>query len=387
MLVRVAPYTAGTPELAYATYARSCGIEKPTGSGRIDSFLEPSTPGEARDRGRASLRASSSASDELIGGLPLDVFILERRFICADIWRVWVRHREGLCRSRGVTEGCTYPGSASGSAPSSSCIPPVVSRPSSSDSAATKAEHERSLSVLTAFMRFNPPMFDGKEADPWVLETWFTSMEALFEDIYTLEKDKVHLAAHCFEKYAQIWWQKTKKSRVLNPSLITWEEFREIVFMEYFPDSDRRKMKEDFRKLRQGNHSVREYEREFTHLVNCVPGMVHTDRDRADYFEWGLRPEIFKIISALKLKSFEEVLDRALWVERSNAIAREERESFDREREREKGKKRTAGGAGGQSSSKRPPRYPRPQQRYQGPPGYVICGGNHQAVACSQKGR
>nr|CAD1840676.1 unnamed protein product [Ananas comosus var. bracteatus] len=63
-------------------------------------------------------------------------------------------------------------------------IPPVVSGPSSSDSAATKAEHERSLSVLTAFMRFNPPMFDGKEADPWVLETWFTSMEALFEDIY-----------------------------------------------------------------------------------------------------------------------------------------------------------------------------------------------------------
>ncbi|XP_020081012.1 uncharacterized protein LOC109704658 [Ananas comosus] len=260
-------------------------------------------------------------------------------------------------------------------------IPPVVSGPSSSDSAATKAEHERSLSVLTAFMRFNPPMFDGKEADPWVLETWFTSMEALFDDIYTLEKDKVHLAAHCFEKDAQIWWQKAKKSRGLNTSSITWEEFREIVFMEYFPDSDRRKMKEDFRKLRQGNRSVREYEREFTHLVNCVPGMVHTDRDRADYFERGLRPEIFKIISALKLKSFEEVLDRALWVERGNAIAREERESFDRE----KGKKRTTSGAGGQSSSKRPPRYPRPQQRYQGPPGCVICGGNHQAVACSQK--
>nr|CAD1825807.1 unnamed protein product [Ananas comosus var. bracteatus] len=281
--------------------------------------------------------------------------------------------------------GCTYPDPPVVVPPPPVVIPPVVSGPSSSDSAATKAEHERSLSVLTVFMRFNPPMFDGKEADPWVLETWFTSMEALFEDIYTLEKDKVHLAAHCFEKDAQIWWQKAKKSRGLNTSSITWEEFREIVFMEYFPDSNRRKMKEDFRKLRQGNRSVREYEREFTHLVNCVPGMVHTDRDRADYFERGLRPEIFKIISALKLKSFEEVLDRALWVERSNAIAREERESFDREREREKGKKRTAGGAGGQSSSTRPPRYPRPQQRYQGPPGCVICGGNHQAVACPQK--
>ncbi|XP_020097653.1 uncharacterized protein LOC109716550 isoform X2 [Ananas comosus] len=158
-----------------------------------------------------------------------------------------------------------------------------------------------------------------------------------------------------------------------------------MLFMEYFPDSDKRKMKEDFRKLRQGNCSVREYEREFTHLVNCVPGMVHTDRDRAEYFERELRPDIFRTVNALKLKTFEEVLDRALWVERGNAIARDERESFEKEREREKGKKRTTSGAGGQSSSKRPPRYPRSQSRYQGPPRCVICGGNHRPSACSQR--
>nr|CAD1820642.1 unnamed protein product [Ananas comosus var. bracteatus] len=194
-----------------------------------------------------------------------------------------------------------------------------------------------------------------------------THWELLFSSSHTLWWFTFQGFVYCrLIEDAQIWWQKAKKSRGLDTSSITWEEFREIVFMEYFPDSDRRKMKEDFRKLRQGNRSVREYEREFTHLVNYVPGMVHTDRDRADYFERGLRPEIFKIISALKLKSFEEVLDRALWVERSNAIAREERESFDREREREKGKKRTTGGAGGQSSSTRPPRYPRPQQRQPG---------------------
>nr|CAD1843976.1 unnamed protein product [Ananas comosus var. bracteatus] len=31
---------AGTPELAYATYVRSCGIEKPTGSSGTDTFQE-----------------------------------------------------------------------------------------------------------------------------------------------------------------------------------------------------------------------------------------------------------------------------------------------------------------------------------------------------------
>ncbi|XP_020080782.1 uncharacterized protein LOC109704457 [Ananas comosus] len=188
-------------------------------------------------------------------------------------------------------------------------VSPVVSGISDSDLTATEAGRVRFVKVLEAFMRFNPPIFDGKEADSWVLETWFTAMEALFEDIYTLERDKVPLAAHCFEKDAQIWWQKTKKKRASYLPPLTWEEFREMLFMEYFPDSDKRKMKKDFRKLRQENRSVQEYEREFTHLVNCVPGMVHTDRDRAEYFERGLRPDIFRTVNALKLKTFEEVLD------------------------------------------------------------------------------
>ncbi|XP_020102373.1 uncharacterized protein LOC109719935 [Ananas comosus] len=265
-------------------------------------------------------------------------------------------------------------------------VPPVVSGPSNFDLTALEAERARFVKVLRAFMRFNPPMFDRKEADLWIVETWLTAMEALFEDIYTLERDKVPLAAHCFEKDAQIWWQNAKKNRAPNLSPITWDEFRELLFMEYFPDSGKRKMKEDFRKLRQGNRSVREYEREFTHLVNCVPDMIHSDRDRAECFERGLRPDIFKVINALKLKTFEEVLDRALWVERGNAIARDERKSFEREREKEKGKKRTTSGAGGQSSSKRPPRYPRSQSRYQGPLRCVICGGSHRLTACTQRG-
>lgn len=48
------------------------------------------------------------------------------------------------------------------------------------------------------------------------------------------------------------------------------------------------------------------------------------------------------MIHVLKLKSFEEVLDRALWVKRDNAIMREERKLF--EKERDKGKKLTASG-------------------------------------------
>ncbi|XP_020081071.1 uncharacterized protein LOC109704708, partial [Ananas comosus] len=221
------------------------------------------------------------------------------------------------------------------------------------------AERERSLAALTAFKRFNPPTFDGDVKDPWLVESWLAAMEALFEDIYTLDKDKA---------------------------------FREMLLLEYFPDSDRQKIKEDFRKLRQGNRSVREYEREFTHLINCVLSLVHGDRDRAETFERGLRPEIFKIVHALRLKTYEEVLDRALWVEGGNAIVRDEREAFERDRKREKTKKRPAGGSAGQSSSKRPPRRQRSHWRggrsqTQSHSTYpcVSCGGDHRAAACPQR--
>lgn len=136
------------------------------------------------------------------------------------------------------------------------------------------------MAVLTAFRRFNPPTFDEKVADPWVMEARLTSMEALFEDIYTLERDKIHLVVHCFEKSAQVWWKQVKKNRSSDLPPMTWVEFRGLLFMKYFPDSDKRKMK-DFHKLRQESRTIREYVQEFSHLVNCVPGMIHGDRDRA----------------------------------------------------------------------------------------------------------
>nr|CAD1842358.1 unnamed protein product [Ananas comosus var. bracteatus] len=79
-------------------------------------------------------------------------------------------------------------------------------------------------------------------------------------------------------------------------------------------------------------------------------------------------------------------------LERGNAITREERDSF--EKEKDKTKKHAAGGSEGQLSSKRPPRYPRSQWRgagsqskSRGPSQFVICGGDHQAIGCPHRER
>nr|CAD1840496.1 unnamed protein product [Ananas comosus var. bracteatus] len=63
-----------------------------------------------------------------------------------------------------------------------------------------------------------------------------------------------------------------------------WEEFKREVFGNYFPDTEKRKLKEKFRKLRQGDRSVADYEQEFSHIIDCVPDVVKDDADRAEWF-------------------------------------------------------------------------------------------------------
>ncbi|XP_020089005.1 uncharacterized protein LOC109710682 [Ananas comosus] len=235
--------------------------------------------------------------------------------------------------------------------------------------------------ALTRFTKFHRPTFDGDVIDPWTVETWLATMETLFEDIYTEERDKVNLAAHCFDKRAQVWWKRVKQDRAPALTPIDWEEFRKLLFAEYFPDSDRRKMREDFRKLKQGNRTVREYEREFTHLLNCVPDVAVTEQDRADCFVRGLRPGVFRTVHAFKFHTFEKALDRALWVEHENACEREDREMYEKDKER----KRPGGSSGGQSSSRKPQKYPRSQLKGRGAQRCIFCGGDHRPSVCEQR--
>nr|CAD1817186.1 unnamed protein product [Ananas comosus var. bracteatus] len=152
---------------------------------------------------------------------------------------------------------------------------PETSSTSTPVDPALEAERDRALTCLTAFERFNPPIFNEESKDPWEMVSWVDTIEKLFENLYTLEQDKVHLAVHCLEKSARVWWKATH--------------------------SDKKKMEEQFQSLKQGTHTVREYEKEFSHIVNCVPHVVRSDEDKAGCFERGLRQskELLKCVRSV----------------------------------------------------------------------------------------
>ncbi|XP_020080113.1 uncharacterized protein LOC109703810 [Ananas comosus] len=225
------------------------------------------------------------------------------------------------------------------------------------------------------------------DTDPWIVEMWIDSIETLFEDLYTLERDKVNLAVHYLKQSAKVWWKGVKQDRSPGLPPMTWEEFRGLLFLAYFPDSEKRKLKERFQKLRQGDRSVRQYEREFFRIVHCVPNVVRDDRDKADCFVRGLRPSLYKAVLVHKLRTFAEVLDRALWIEQDEASLREEREAY----YKEKGKGRPTGGSSGQSSSQRTSSSSHSRSRAPGTyrirssAKCAICGGPHFPQQCEQR--
>ncbi|XP_020112143.1 uncharacterized protein LOC109726764 [Ananas comosus] len=254
----------------------------------------------------------------------------------------------------------------------------IGSGTSNPEGAMMAAERERALAALVMFRKFDPPVFDGEKVEPWMVESWVDSMETLLNDLCTLEKDKVHLATHCLERTTKVWGKQIKRDRSSELSPLAWEEFRGLMYTNYFPESKKKKLQDRFRKLRQGNRSVGEYEREFSHIIDCVPDVMRDDRDRPDWFEQGLRPDIYRAVHILKLTTFSEVLDRALWAEHSNAHIREEREAS----EKDGGKKRAPDGSGGQSRPRKPPKYLRTQSKGRGARWCVICGGDHDPNRC-----
>nr|CAD1829910.1 unnamed protein product [Ananas comosus var. bracteatus] len=131
--------------------------------------------------------------------------------------------------------------------PSPASVHPAASGSATLYAAAEEVERDRALATLTEFRKFDPPIFEREKVEPSMVESWVDSMETLFEDLSTLEKDKVYLATHCLEKAAKVWWKRVKQDRSFDLPPMLWKEFKKTMFANYFPDTVKRKLQEKFR--------------------------------------------------------------------------------------------------------------------------------------------
>ncbi|XP_059668961.1 uncharacterized protein LOC132314063 [Cornus florida] len=97
--------------------------------------------------------------------------------------------------------------------------------------------------------------------------------------------------------------------------VMTWEEFRTLFFDRFFSRAIRQDMRIQFTGLYEGRMSVLEYETHFTSFPRYAPDILATDELRARKFQDGLHLDFRPRISVLDLRTYGEVVQKAMLVE------------------------------------------------------------------------
>ncbi|XP_073107180.1 uncharacterized protein [Elaeis guineensis] len=190
-------------------------------------------------------------------------------------------------------------------------------------------------SYYERFRRLNPPLFEGG-SDPMAAETWIREMEKMFDALQYPENVKVRLAIPMLKGNTEFWWTAIKAAYGNNDDQLTWEEFKEIFYDQYFPGTMRLVKENEFLALKQKDDmTVLEYANKFNELGRFCPQLMEFERSKANRFEQGLRYGIRSRLSSHIFNNYKDVLERALKVE--SELKRAELERGDKKRPRSAG--------------------------------------------------
>ncbi|KAG8363734.1 hypothetical protein BUALT_Bualt19G0053100 [Buddleja alternifolia] len=183
--------------------------------------------------------------------------------------------------------------------------------------------------IIERFRKMNPPPFKGI-ADSQAIQDWISRLEKIFDALECPEIEKVTCAAFIMEGEADRWWKLERERFTVNHELITWETFVDCLYERYFTQSIRDQKAVEFLELVQGNNTVGEYEAKFTELSRFASQVISSENLKARKFERGLRYELRKQVTILRLLTFTEVLDRAFIAEKEAEEGRKFREQWKR---------------------------------------------------------
>ncbi|XP_059671122.1 uncharacterized protein LOC132316666 [Cornus florida] len=169
------------------------------------------------------------------------------------------------------------------------------------------------LDYFMKLQRVKIDQFAGS-SDPLISEAWLDLMVRKLDSMAVpTDRLRISLTSSMFMGDADSWWRSI--SNVHNVETMTWVEFREHFFERFFPRAMRQEMRIQFAGLYQGTMSVIEYETRFTSLSRYAEEMVATDETRAKKFQDGLHLDIRPRVSLLDLRTYREVVQRAMLVE------------------------------------------------------------------------
>ncbi|KAK1617153.1 hypothetical protein QYE76_022670 [Lolium multiflorum] len=172
--------------------------------------------------------------------------------------------------------------------------------------------HDHPGSKLKNFQNTNPPVF-SKTEEPLDADDWLQTMENNLEVAGVDENEKVLFATHYLAGPARAWWTS---ARALNAGqMMTWADFK-LKFSKYHvPPGLIKKMRDEFRELKQGRMSVVEYRDRFLTLSRYAPDETDTTEKRKERFLNGLHDEMQTVLVNIPFADLEALVDSAIQME------------------------------------------------------------------------
>ncbi|XP_071925993.1 uncharacterized protein [Coffea arabica] len=160
------------------------------------------------------------------------------------------------------------------------------------------------------------PSFQGK-SDPEAYLEWERKIELVYECHTYTEEQKVKLAAVEFTDYASIWWDQLRLSRRRNRErpVETWEEMRSLMRKRFVPSYYSRDLHRRLQALNQGSMSVEDYYKEMEMAIMKADLREDGEATMARFLH-GLRPEIAEVVELQHYLDMNEMLEKAVTIER-----------------------------------------------------------------------
>ncbi|GJS06866.1 reverse transcriptase domain-containing protein [Tanacetum coccineum] len=138
------------------------------------------------------------------------------------------------------------------------------------------------------FMSCQPFSFKGTEGAVGLIR-WFERTKSVFLCSNCTKDCKVKFATGTLTKESLSWWNSfVQPIRIEEAYKITWSEFKMLLIKKYFPQTEVKKMEDEFYNLTIKGHDLKTYIRRFQELAVLCLTMVPNSEKLMEVFIGGL---------------------------------------------------------------------------------------------------
>nr|GFC26385.1 zinc finger, CCHC-type, retrotransposon Gag domain protein [Tanacetum cinerariifolium] len=144
--------------------------------------------------------------------------------------------------------------------------------------------------------RRNARRVNTEASTPVEAENWIAHIEKIFEVLGCGDQFKARLVTYKLEGDAHSWWRAYKQSKGGDAYVdtLSWNDFRDIFFLQYFPYSEKEKCKREYKSIHQlPEETSTDFMKRFLRLAGFLGAKAGTQEEQAKHFKWGLNDFIF----------------------------------------------------------------------------------------------